>query len=199
MKFVIASGNEKKLSEMKEILAGLGVDVISQREAGFTEEIEETGSTFLENAMIKASAVCKFSGLPAIADDSGLMVDALGGAPGVFSRRYGDGGLDDEGRYLYLLSNMKDMEQRGAKFVSVIVCVFPNGESISAYGECAGEILREPLGDGGFGYDPIFLVSGTGKSMAQMSKDEKNRVSHRGAALREFNRKLQHYLAGMTE
>ncbi|MCL2408538.1 MAG: XTP/dITP diphosphatase [Oscillospiraceae bacterium] len=186
MKFVLATANKSKIREMREILAELSIEVVSQAEVGLALEVEETGTTFMENALLKAEAVCKASGLPAIADDSGIVVDALGGAPGVYSSEYGGEGLTDSERAALLLKNMEKSEQRTAKFVSIIVCVFPDGEILSAEGECQGEILHEPRGSGGFGYDPVFLVTGTGKSMAELSLEEKNAVSHRGVAIREL-------------
>ncbi len=193
MTFVLATNNDGKLREMRQILSGLGVDVLSQKEAGITIDAEETGATFYENARIKACAAAKASGMPAIADDSGLMVDALGGRPGVYSKRYG-GMADDAGRNAYLLKELADTEHRAAGFVCCIVCIFPNGGEISADGTCRGSILHAPRGNGGFGYDPVFLVGGTGKSMAELTDDEKNGVSHRGKALRAFFPKLSAYL-----
>ena len=196
MTFVIATGNEKKLMEMRTLLESAGVAVQSEGDVGFTDEIEETGSSFYENAYLKASAVCKFSGLPSIADDSGLAVDALGGAPGLYSHRYGGGGLGDRELCALLVRNMEGIRQRGAKFVSAIVCVFPNGDVVSAEGECRGEILDSPRGEGGFGYDPIFLPLGGDKTLAELSQEEKNVLSHRGIAIRRFQTKLEEYLAG---
>lgn len=200
MTFVMASNNEDKLKEMRAILSELGFSVISQSEAGITLEVEETGGTFFENAYLKADAAMKASGIPAIADDSGLMVDILGGEPGVHSKRYGGEGLTDADRNALLLRHMESEEHRTAKFVSSIVCVFPNGDIVSAVGDCEGAILREPRGNGGFGYDPIFFVTSTGKSMAELTPQEKNRVSHRGKALRAFGPRLRDYLekAGQT-
>ncbi|MBR4691461.1 MAG: RdgB/HAM1 family non-canonical purine NTP pyrophosphatase [Oscillospiraceae bacterium] len=189
-RFVLASHNPGKLAEMRDILGELGIRVISQREAGVDVEPEETGETFEENAVIKAVAVMKACGLPAVADDSGLAVDALGGAPGVYSARYG-GGHDrsDADRNAFLLKNMENEEHRGAKYVSVIAVAYPDGRVITARGECRGEIAREEKGAGGFGYDPLFLLP-DGRHMAELSKEEKNRISHRGNALRELKRKL---------
>ncbi len=194
MKFVLASNNQGKLLEMREILSEIGVEVISQREAGISVEPEENGTTFEENSIIKARASCEASGLPAIADDSGLVVCALGGEPGVYSARYGGDGLSDTDRYTLLLKNMEGKTDRSAKFVSCISCVFPNGDVITAEGECPGEILHAPKGDGGFGYDPVFFVKSLGKSMGEMSHEEKNSVSHRGNAIRAFYPKLRDYL-----
>ena len=191
MKYVLATSNKGKIREMREILQGLGIEVVSQSELGLNVCVEETGTTFMENALLKAKAVCKASGLPAIADDSGLVVEALGGEPGVYSSSYGGEGLDDNGRCEHLLNNMKNMELRVAKFVCTVVCFFPDGEIVSAQAECCGEILRSAQGDGGFGYDPVFLVEGMDKTMAQLSPEEKNAVSHRGAALRQFAERIR--------
>ena len=188
--FVLASKNKKKLAEMQTILGEQGILVLSQAQAGVDVDPEETGLTFEENAVIKAKAVSEASGLPAIADDSGLMVDALDGAPGVFSARYGGSHeLSDEYRWRLLLKNMEGMEQRAAKYVSVIAAVFPDGRILTARGECHGEIAEGPRGEGGFGYDPIFRLP-DGRHMAEISIEEKNRISHRAVALAEMQRKL---------
>ena len=194
MRFVLASNNKKKLVEMREILGQLGVEVLSQAEAGIATEPEETGKTFEENSIIKASAACEASGLPALADDSGLVVDALDGQPGVYSARYGGEGLDDKGRYELLLKNMVGVENRSARFVSCIAVVFPNGDKITAEGTCEGSVMHAPAGDGGFGYDPIFFCESFGKSMAELTHEEKNSISHRGNALRKFAPLLREYL-----
>ena len=183
MKLVLASKNQKKLVEMNEILSHLGIQVCSEAEAGVDVEVEETGATFEENSLLKARAVMEASGMPAIADDSGLCVDALNGAPGVYSARYGGEGLDDAGRYRLLLENMRGQTPRTAKFVSVITCCFPNGDVLSARGECPGTIAFAPMGEGGFGYDPVFFIPSLKKTFAQLSPEEKNAISHRGKAL----------------
>ena len=193
--FVLASKNKKKLAEMQTILGSQGIRVLSQAQAGVDLDPEETGLTFEENAIIKARAVSEASGLPAIADDSGLMVDALGGAPGVFSARYGGSHeLSDEYRWKLLLQNMEGMEQRAAKYVSVIAAVFPDGRILTARGECHGEIAESPRGEGGFGYDPIFRLP-DGRHMAEIDMEEKNRISHRAIALAEMQRKLMECFA----
>ena len=194
MKLVLASKNKKKLVEMNDILSHLGIEVCSEAEAGVDVEVEETGTTFEENSLLKAKAVMEASGLPAIADDSGLCVDALGGAPGVYSARYGGEGLDDVQRYQLLLENMKGQMPRTAKFVSVITCCFPNGDVISARGDCPGTVAFAPMGEGGFGYDPVFFVPGLKKTFAQLTAEEKNAISHRGKALEAFQVKLEAYL-----
>ncbi len=194
MKLVLASKNKKKLVEMNDILSHLGIEVCSEAEAGVDVEVEETGTTFEENSLLKAKAVMEASGLPSIADDSGLCVDALDGAPGVYSARYGGPGLDDVGRYQLLLENMKGQSPRTARFVSVITCCFPNGDVLSARGECEGTIAFAPMGEGGFGYDPVFFVPELKKTFSQLTPDEKNAISHRGKALRAFQGKLEEYL-----
>jgi len=195
LKFVLASNNAKKTEEMRRILFNIGAEVLSLREAGICSAPEETGSTFYENARIKAAAACAASGLPSIADDSGLCVEALGGEPGVYSARYAGENASDEELCACLLARMDRAENRRAEFVSTLVCVFPNGDELSARGECPGEILRAARGSGGFGYDPVFLVKGAGKTMAEMTAEEKDAVSHRGAAMRKFGKKLADYLA----
>lgn len=194
MKLVLASKNAKKLKEMNEILSGMGVEVCSQADAGVDVDVEETGTTFEENSRLKAQAVMEASGLPAIADDSGLCVDALNGAPGVYSARYGGEGLDDAGRYRLLLSSMPAGKPRTAKFVSVITCCFPNGDVLTARGECPGTIAFASMGEGGFGYDPVFFLPKLKKTFAQLSPEEKNAISHRGKALEAFQAKLEGYL-----
>ena len=191
-KLILASNNKKKLKELREILSDMDFEVISQRDAGCDFEVEETGETFEENAYLKAVAVTKATGLTAIADDSGLVVDALNGAPGVHSARYG-GSHDnsDEFRLKLLLKNMVSHEKRTARFVSCICCTLPDGMVLRTRGECEGEIIREPRGNGGFGYDPVFEVLGTGKTMAELAPEEKNAVSHRGKALEKFKALLK--------
>ncbi len=194
MKMVLASKNQKKMKEMNEILSGMGVEVCLQSDVGIDIDVEETGTTFEENSLLKAKAVMEASGLPAIADDSGLCVDALNGAPGVYSARYGGDGLDDMGRYRLLLANMPRGAARTAKFVSVITCCFPGGEVLTARGECPGTIAFAPMGEGGFGYDPVFFLPKLKKTFAQLAPEEKNAVSHRGRALEAFQAKLEEYL-----
>ena len=194
MKFVLASQNKHKLIEMQDILSAHGVEVVLQGELGLHVEVEETGSTFAENAMLKARAVMEASGLPAIADDSGVCVDALNGAPGIYSARYGGEGLDDVGRYQLLLNNLKGATSRTAHFTSAIACIFPNGDTIEAEGICPGTIGYAPQGDGGFGYDPVFFLPELRKTYAQLTPEEKAAVSHRGKALEIFHGKLREYL-----
>lgn len=192
--FVLATHNPGKLEEMRAILSALGVEVLSPAEAGASIEVEETGATFAENALLKAKAVCAAAGLPAIADDSGLCVDALNGGPGVYSARYGGEELDDRGRCMLLLSSMRGQTTRAAHFSCAVACAFPNGDVLTAEGRCDGAIAFAPLGTGGFGYDPVFLVPGKGKTFGQLSAEEKSAVSHRGKALAAFAEKLGTYL-----
>lgn len=194
MRFVLATHNPGKLREMGEILKDFGIEVVSPRDLGITVDVEETGTTFAENAMLKAKAICKAAGLPAIADDSGLCVDALNGAPGVYSARYGGEGMDDKGRYMLLLSSLRGAPTRAAHFACAVACAFPNGDTLTAEGRCDGSIAYAPLGEGGFGYDPVFLLPGTGKTFGQLTQEEKSAVSHRGRALKDFAGKLEAYL-----
>ncbi len=197
MKFIIATNNKKKLKELSAILSRLGIDAVSLAEAGVVSDAEETGETFEENSRIKAEAAMRASGLPAIADDSGLSVDALDGAPGVYSARYGgDACNGDTERYELLLKNMENVpaDKRTARFVSVITCVFTDGKVVCARGECEGEILTHPQGEGGFGYDPIFFLPSENASMAEISAERKNLISHRARALSEIEKKLSEIL-----
>ena len=194
MKFVLATHNPGKLKEMSAILSGLGVEVVSPADLGIDLEVEETGTTFAENAMLKAKAICAAANLPAIADDSGLCVDALNGGPGVYSARYGGEGLDDRGRTALLLQNMRGQTTRAAHFACAIACAFPNGDTLTAEGRCDGAIAFAPMGEGGFGYDPVFLVPEKARTFSQLTAEEKNAVSHRGKALDAFAEKLETYL-----
>ena len=199
MKVVLASKNAHKLQELQDILSAQGVEVILESAAGVDVEVEETGTTFEENSLLKARAVMEASGLPAIADDSGLMVDALNGAPGVYSARYGGPGLDDAGRYRLLLENMRGVLDRKCRFVSAITLCMPSGDIVTARGECPGTLAYAPQGENGFGYDPIFFVPEKKKTFAQLTSEEKNAISHRGRALQLFQEKLAAYLAGQKE
>jgi len=192
VKLILASNNEKKLKELREILTQMGHEVQTQQEAGCHFEVAETGGTFLENARLKAAAVVRATGCAAIADDSGLAVEILGGAPGVDSAYYGgESCKTDEERTRHLLQNMKGQINRRARFVSCIVCLFPNGRSIEAEGSVTGEILTEPQGEGGFGYDPVFYIPEKGQTFAQMSAETKHSLSHRGRALKKFKEKWE--------
>lgn len=175
------------MAEFKRMLFPLGYTVISAEEAGFSAEIEENGATFAENAAIKARTICKACKKAAIGDDSGLCVDALGGAPGVYSARYAGSGHDDEANIKKLLKNMCDVpkDERSAHFECAIVCAFPDGSEICARGRCDGKILYEKHGNGGFGYDPVFGVE-DGRSFGELSPEEKDKISHRGKALKKL-------------
>ena len=187
MEFILASNNPKKLSELRAILSEMGHGVISQSEAGLDFVVDETGETFRENAALKAKAVFEATGKAAIADDSGLCVDALDGAPGVHSAYYG-GTLckNDEERYLYLLQQMEGKNERSAHFISTIYAILPDGRELVAEGRLDGEILQKAQGSAGFGYDPVFYVSALGKSLAELDASEKNKISHRAIALEKF-------------
>ena len=196
MKICAATGNAGKLRELRRILEAQGHEVVSQKELGITLEPDETGTTFEANALIKAEAICKASGLPTIADDSGLCVDALNGGPGVYSARFGGEGLDDKGRYTLLLEMLRGQTDRAAHFHTSIVCAFPNGDELVCEGECPGTIAFAPMGEGGFGYDPVFFVPELRKTFGQLTAEEKASVSHRGKALRAFAAALDDYLKG---
>ena len=194
MKVVLASKNKHKLVEISKILEKLDIELVLQSELGVDIDVEETGTTFEENSRQKAEAVMKATGLPALADDSGIAVDALNGEPGVYSARYGfDDSLDDWGRLLLLLKNTEHVPdgQRQAQFVCVITLAMPDGRIVQARGEVHGHLLRQPAGSGGFGYDPIFYYPPFGKTLAEVSAQEKNEVSHRGKALKLFYEKLK--------
>ena len=196
MKFVLASHNKKKLAELQSILGELGVEIVLQSELGLELEPEETGTTFAENSLIKAKAVMEASGLPAIADDSGLEVDALNGEPGIYSVRWAGEGLNDEQRNERLLERMLTVpkEQRGARFVCVAACVFPDGRELAVRGVCRGTILDEAHGTGGFGYDPIFCVPEYGCTFGELDADVKNSISHRARAFTALASALGEYL-----
>jgi len=181
IKLVVATGNAHKLKEISEIFTQF--DVLSQKEMGFSDDVEETGKTFMENALIKARAASNALSCIALADDSGLCVNALDGAPGVFSARYaGEHGNDKENRAL-LLKNLQGVKDRSAYFQCAVALVFPDGTELCAEGKTYGEILTEEVGEGGFGYDPIFQSVDLGKSFGVATNSEKNSVSHRFRAL----------------
>lgn len=185
-KVILASNNKNKLREIKEILTPLGYEVVSQSEAGINIEVEETGRTFQENAQLKAKAIFDQTHTAVIADDSGLEVEYLNGAPGVYSHRYAGENATDADRYNKLLNELKDVpdEKRGAAFVCVICYIDENGNEQFARGECGGKIGYEPKGENGFGYDPVFMCGD--KSFAEISADEKNKISHRAKALEKL-------------
>ncbi len=196
MKMILASNNAHKMSEMRAILADLGVELMSQRSAGCDFEVEETGTTFEENAYLKAIAVTQATGMPAIADDSGLEVDCLNGEPGVYSARYsGSHEHTDQQRNEYLLKKLEGvpLEQRTARFVSSICCTFPNGDVLRARGTMEGKIMFQPEGENGFGYDPLFLADGQTVTNGLLTPEQKNAISHRGKALRMLQEELRKY------
>lgn len=198
MKLIIATQNSGKVREFKRILEPLGVTVLSAGEAGIHTDVEETGKTFAENARIKARAVMELSGLPAIADDSGLCVDALGGAPGVYSARYAGEDATDDDRIAKLLSELQDVPEgrRDAHFVSAICCAFPDGSELCAEGICNGVIGHEKRGENGFGYDPVFYTEQG--SFSELTAEQKDAISHRGRALRDFYKQFKSRFAGLT-
>lgn len=194
MKMVLASKNPHKLVEIQKIVERFDIQLVLESELGVDIDVEETGTTFEENSLLKAKAVMEATGLPALADDSGIAVDALNGAPGVYSARYGfDDSLDDWGRLQLLLKNTENVPdgQRQAQFVCVITLMTPDGQAIQARGEVHGELLRTPAGTGGFGYDPIFYYPPLGKTLAEVAPEEKNQVSHRARALKVLYEKMK--------
>ena len=197
MTLVLATRNAHKIREMRQILSRMGIECVTQQELGCDLDVEETGTTFAENAYLKARAVMEATGLPAVADDSGLEVDALGGAPGIYSARYGgDHEASDEFRNDLLLSNLEQVPdgQRGAHYACAICCCFPDGRRAEGYGECFGTILHRRHGSGGFGYDPLFWCPEEGVTFAELSAERKNEISHRAIALAAFATKLEEML-----
>lgn len=188
---IVASNNKKKVEELSRILTTLGFDVMSQSEAGVNLEVEENGTSFIENAKLKAKAIFDLKQVAVIADDSGLCVDALDGAPGIYSARYGGEGLTDKERYMKLLEEMKDVPagKRQAHFACAIHLILSSDESYDFIGTCEGEIGTTPIGDNGFGYDPVFMVGD--KSMAMIDATQKDEISHRGKALRMMMKELE--------
>ena len=196
MKLIAATNNAHKLEEIRAILAGSGVELLSMKDAGLSMEIEENGTTFEENSLIKAKAVFGATGIPAIGDDSGLEIDALGGAPGIYSARYAGEGASDMDRIEKVwreLENTPDSEL-GAQFVCTIACVMDEDTSFTVRGICRGRIIRECRGEGGFGYDPCFLVPELGKTYSELKPEEKNAISHRGNALKLFMDSFKTYV-----
>jgi XTP/dITP diphosphohydrolase len=211
LKICAATGNAGKLAELRRILEAQGHTVVSQKQLGITLEPDETGATFAENAKIKAEAICKASGLPTIADDSGLCVEALGGAPGVYSARFCGRHGDDEANNDKLLAEMAAVPagRRAAKFVSAVCFMLPDGRSLTCLGECPGTVAAQRMpGDYGFGYDPLFVPdecglpgggkrpNAEGRSYAQLTPAEKDAISHRGRALEALKAELPAFLAG---
>ena len=186
MRILLATTNQGKIAEIREIMSGRLIEVAGLIDSASTEEIE-TGSTFAENALLKARHYHRTSGLPTVADDSGLEVDALGGAPGIYSARYGDPGAGDAGRIARLLDEMKDLsdQRRGARFICAAAVVWEGGEKVFL-GEVQGVILEKTRGGNGFGYDPVFFYEPLGKTFAELAPSEKSEVSHRGRAIRRL-------------
>ena len=185
-RLIVASRNQKKINEIQAIARDFGMEVVSRDDAGLPPvEIEETGDTFEANALLKARAIMELSGSPAVADDSGLEVDELGGAPGVYSARFAGEACDDRANNIKLLSMMEGVPpaRRTARFVSAIALVYPDGRTFVVRGVTEGRLLTEARGDGGFGYDPLFVADGMDQTYAELPPDQKNRISHRGKAL----------------
>lgn len=199
--FIVATKNKGKIVEIKELLAGLPLRVISMEEAGIDLEIEENGNTFEENALIKAREVMRVTGSYVMADDSGLEVEFLDGAPGIYSARFGGEGIGDAGRNAKLLELMQDVpeEKRRCRFVCAVAVIQPNGSFFTVRGTCEGRLGTEPRGAHGFGYDPLFYMPEYGKTIAEMDMQEKNAVSHRGKALRKMVAELQGFLGKTTK
>jgi len=197
MKLLLATSNLGKLSEFRSLLSGFQLEVLSPQDLDLDLEVEETGSTYLENALLKARTYAGTSGLWSLADDTGLEVLALSGAPGLFSARYAPGEqATDADRRRYLLDNLAGSPRPWkARFVCTAVLCGPQGGSFHCQGLCRGEIIPHERGKRGFGYDPVFLVSGTGKTMAEMSLEEKNRLSHRARAVKGLQPRLEELLA----
>jgi XTP/dITP diphosphohydrolase len=191
---LVASHNAHKVHEIRRILEPLGLSVIGPGQIQLALDIEETCTTFVGNALLKAKAYSAASGLPALADDSGLIVDALGGEPGIYSARFGGPDLDDSGRYRLVLDRLRDVpdEQRSARFVAAIALVTPTGQTLTVEGSVEGRIGKEARGRLGFGYDPIFYYPPAGRTFGEMSDTEKDAVSHRGVALRRLVAALNH-------
>ncbi len=191
MKLIIASNNAHKIREIKKILSSRFDEILSLKEAGITHETVEDGLTFLDNARKKATEIAQISGCCALADDSGICAHALNGAPGVFSARYSGEHGDDEANNQLLMANLREKADRTAHYACAIVLAYPDGNTVEAEGEMQGEIIFTPMGENGFGYDPIFFLPGYGKTAAQISPEEKNRISHRAKALNALVEKLK--------
>ncbi len=195
-KIVLATRNKGKIREMQALLKDFGIEVISAFDLPDVPEVAEDGETFFENSMKKAREIALATGITALADDSGLIVDALDGAPGVHSARYAGEDADDNMNNMKLLADMEGVapENRTARFKCVMVLYDPSGAWISAEGTCEGVIALEPSGSGGFGYDPVFFVPELGRSMAELTPEEKNSISHRGKALKALRSQLPDFL-----
>ncbi len=193
---VLATRNRGKIRELQALMKDFGIEVVSVADIKGAPEVEEDADTFIGNSLKKAREIASATGFMALADDSGLVVDALDGAPGVYSARYAGDNATDEENYLKLLEEMRDIpdEKRTARFKCVMVLFHPSGQWISAEGSCEGVIAREPAGSEGFGYDPVFFVPELNRCMAQISPDEKNAISHRGNALKKLREMLPEFL-----
>jgi XTP/dITP diphosphohydrolase len=196
---VLATKNEGKIREFQALLADFEMDLRSLNDFGPIPPIEEDGNTFDENAYKKAYFTAKYLGFPALADDSGLVVDALGGRPGVFSARFAGEGASDEENYLKLLNEMEGVENRTARFVCIISIAVPLGPALTYEGRCEGEITRTPMGRHGFGYDPVFFYTPLEKTFAQMPPEEKNRVSHRAKAMQELRQEFEAVMTWLAQ
>lgn len=192
-RLLAATNNAHKIAEFRRLLSAAPVDLVTPAELGLAVDVEEDGTTYAENALLKARAFAAASGLPALADDSGIEVDALQGGPGLYSARYGGPGLDDEGRTNLLLEALRDTPdgQRGCRYVAVLAIAWPGGDAETFEGTCDGTVARAVTGANGFGYDPVFEVPGKGRTMAELSAGEKDAISHRGLAMQAVVRRLQ--------
>jgi len=193
MKLIIASNNAHKIGEIKKILSGKFDEILSMREAGISHETVEDGKTFIENATKKAREIAELTGSAALADDSGICVDALDGAPGIYSARFAstaEGNASDEANNALLLERLRDVTDRGAHYTAAIALVYPDGMTVTSEGYMYGDILESPRGTGGFGYDPLFVIKGESRTVAEMTPEEKNAVSHRAKALALLLEKL---------
>lgn len=191
MNILMATNNKGKVRELAALLDEPGLHFMTLAQAGFKVEVTEDGKTFEENALKKALETYRITGMPSVADDSGLCVDALLGAPGIYSARWAGEGAPGEALINKLLGELKDNENRKAEFICSIALVFSENDIITASGRCPGLIAKEPHGEGGFGYDPVFYVPGTGKTFAEMTNEEKNLISHRAMAVSELKKKLR--------
>ena len=192
-KIIFASNNKGKIRELKDILSSLGIEVVSQREAGFDIEADETGTTFAENSAIKAKAIYELAKIPVLADDSGLCVDALDGQPGVYSHRFAGENATDEEKCRYILEKLENVsdEKRTARFICDMCFIDESGREYHAEGKCEGKIGREEKGNNGFGYDPIFVVGN--RTLAELEETEKNQISHRAEALKKMKEILKQF------
>lgn len=192
-KIIFASNNKGKIRELKDILSPMGIEVVSQREAGFDIEADETGTTFAENSEIKAKAIYELAKIPVLADDSGLCVDALDGQPGVYSHRFAGENATDEEKCRYILEKLENIsdEKRTARFICDMCFIDENGREYHAEGRCEGKIGKEEKGNNGFGYDPIFVVGN--RTLAELKEAEKNKISHRAEALKKMKEILKQF------